>query len=629
MRQFTLGQRLRYGFDNVMAQGTIALLGWLALASLVMIVTIALIARLTPEGEELGLAGLIWMGLMRTLDTGTMGGDTGSPTFLGAMLAVTLGGVFLVGTLIGVLTAGVEGKLAELRKGRSFVAEHGHTVILGWNEQVFSIITELVIANANQKRSCVVILADQDKVVMEDALRAKIASTGRTRIVCRSGNPIDLADLEIVNLPGARAIIVLSPDGEDPDSQVIKTILAITNNPTRRPEPYHVVAEIRERKNMEAARLVGGDETQLVEIGDVISRIIVQTCRQSGLSVVYTELLDFGGDEIYFHEEPALVGRPLGDALLAYESSAVIGLQFAGGRVALKPPLDTVIQPGDRVIAISADDDTVRLSGRSDLGIEAAAIQTAAPLPAHPEHTLILGWNRRAPAIINELDHYVAAGSSVTVVADYDEGGEEIAARCPDLRNQTVTVAVGDTTDRTTLQRLDVGRFQHIIVLCYSDLLEPQRADARTLVTLLHLRDLTAGRDEHVSIVSEMLDIRNRQLAEVTRADDFIVSDRLISLMLAQISENKHLTAVFEDIFDPEGAEIYLKPAGDYVAPGRPVNFYTIAEAARRRDQIAIGYRLAAQQKAADKAYGVRVNPPKSELVTFEDGDRVIVIAEE
>ena len=91
-------------------------------------------------------------------------------------------------------------------------------------------------------------------------------------------------------------------------------------------------------------------------------------------------------------------------------------------------------------------------------------------------------------------------------------------------------------------------------------------------MTLLHLRDIADRKGVDLSIVSEMLDVRNRHLAEVTRADDFIVSDRIVSLMLAQISENKALNAVFADLFDPEGSEIYLKPAGDYVALDTPVD---------------------------------------------------------
>ncbi len=79
-----------------------------------------------------------------------------------------------------------------------------------------------------------------------------------------------------------------------------------------------------------------------------------------------------------------------------------------------------------------------------------------------------------------------------------------------------------------------------------------------------------------------MLDVCNRELAKVTEADDFIVSDKLISLLMAQVSENKHLHAVFADLFDSDGSEIYLKPAQDYVALHQPLNFYTVVEAARR-----------------------------------------------
>ncbi len=62
-----------------------------------------------------------------------------------------------------------------------------------------------------------------------------------------------------------------------------------------------------------------------------------------------------------------------------------------------------------------------------------------------------------------------------------------------------------------------------------------------------------------------MLDIRNRQLADITSADDFIVSDKLISLLMSQVAENKFLMRVFEDLFDADGSEIYIKSAKEYV----------------------------------------------------------------
>ncbi len=623
--------RLRYSFDNLMSKGTIALIGGLAVLSLIIILAAAVIGYIlgiAPEGgERLGFVELAWMNLMRTLDAGTMGGDAGWGLRI-VMLGVTIGGIFVISTLIGVLTTGIEDKLGELRKGRSRVIESGHTVILGWSSQAFTIISELVVANANQSQPCIVILGDKDKVEMEDEIRDRVGDTGRTRVVCRRGSPIEIADLNIVSLHTARSIIVVSPEGDDPDSQVIKTMLAITNNPERRPEPYHIVAEIRDPKNLHVARMVGRDEVELVLVGELVARIMAQTCRQSGLSVVYTELLDFGGDEIYFKEEPGLVGKTFGEALLAYEDSAVIGLSSKESGARFNPPMDTRIQAGDKIVAISQDDDTIRLSGLGDLGINEQAIQAARPLQPAPERTLILGWNWRAPAIINELDRYVAPGSQLTIVADFPEGEAEISRCCSALTNQTVTFRPDDTTDRRTLDSLQVEAYHHVILLCY-DTLDPQQADARTLITLLHLRDIAERAGRTFSIVSEMLDVRNRNLAEVTRADDFIVSDKLISLMLAQVSENKALNAILTDIFDPEGSEIYLKPAANYVRLGEPVNMYTVVEAARQRGEIALGYRLHQHAGDAAQTYGVVVNPDKSRPVTFAERDRIIVVSEE
>lgn len=630
MRKISFMDRLRYAFDNTMSKGTGALIAWLGIISLLFILGMAALAYFTgitvqddkPEG--LDFFDLAWRSLLRTLDPGTMGGDSGRPEFLGAMLIVTLGGIFLVSTLIGILSSGIEAKLQDLRKGRSFVVERDHTLILGWSPAIFTIISELVEANASRRGACIVILADKDKIEMEDEIRAKVANTRGTRIVCRTGSPLDLTDLEIANPHAARAIIILAPETGDPDTHVIKTILAITNNANRNMDKYHIVAEIREPRNMEVARMVGRDEVELILSSDLISRITVQACRQSGLSVVYTELLNFGGDEIYFKAEPALAGKTFGEALFAYQDSAVIGVQTQDGKTRLNPPMETRLAAGDRLIAISEDDDTIKLSGKTDWGISADAIQTPLPAAAKPERTLILGWNRRGPSILAELDNYVAPGSQTTIV-DIDEGIETKVAK---TRNQSLTFHQDDPTDRRLLDGLRVSEFDHIIVLSDSDNFDAQQADARTLITLLHLRDLSERAGKDFAIVSEMLDVRNRELAEITRADDFIVSNQLVSLLLSQVSENKHLNAVFADLFDPEGSEIYLKPIENYVRTGQPLNFYTVVQAARQRGEVAIGYRLKRDAHDAAKSYGVAVNPDKSNSVAFEKGDKVIVLAE-
>ena len=630
----TFRQRLRYQFDNLMARGTPALIGMLFVLSLTVIILAAVIIsgfslRQAGSSDTLSFGEAFWESLMRTLDSGTMGGDTGTGFRL-IMFFVTIGGIFVVSTLIGVLSNGIEAQMDRLRKGRSKVLESNHTLVLGWSPQVFTILNELMIANENQNKARIVVLADKDKVEMEDEIRERVEVKGKTRIICRSGSPIDPNDLEITSPHAAKSIIVLPPENSDPDTDVIKTVLAITNNPNRRAEPYHIVTQIRDAKNMDVLKLVGEkDKVLAVLTGDLIARVVAQTSRQSGLSVVYTELMDFGGDEIYFKREPSLTGKTYGQVLLAYEDSCVMGLRKADGKILLNPSMDSRIEAGDQIFALSEDDDTIRLSSQNLPPINEAVIRSdERALKAQPEKCLILGWNRSGTTIVRELDNYVVKGSQVTVVADIYNIEKQIRAQGGRLKNQKLVVQEGETTDRDLLNELNVADYDHVIVLAYSTL-EPQEADAKTLVTLLHLRDMAQKDETPFSIVSEMLDLRNRELAEATQVDDFIVSEHLVSLMMSQLSENAELFDVFTDIFDPEGSEIYLKPVSDYVVTGEPVNFYTVVEAACRRGETALGYRITSEATNAGKSYGIHTNPKKSEKVSFAPEDKVIVIAED
>jgi voltage-gated potassium channel Kch len=628
MRKITLADRLRYRFDNTISRGTVALIGWLfvLLAALVLASSLVVYASgVAPEagGRRPGFLDTVWLSLMRTIDPGGVGGDQGSWPFLLSMLAVTAGGILVFSTLVGIIFTGIDNKLDGLRKGRSFVVEKGHTVVYGWSSEVFSVVSELVVANESRPSACVAVLAEKDKVEMEDEIRDRVGNTKNTRVVCRTGDPIDIDDLELVNPHEARSIIVLPPEGEDADSRVIKTLLALTNNPNRREEPYHIVSRMREPENLGVARMVGGAEVELVPVDDLIARITAQTCRQSGLSVVYTDLLDFGGDEIYFRREASLVGRTFGEALTAYESCSVIGLRTKEGRIELNPPTETEVTAGDALILIAEDDGAIALSEDADPEVDTGSIRKPRPRTEKPERTLILGWNDRAPTMIGQLDRYVPPGSEITVVAPEDSG---LPNRFDGLTHLSAEFRAGNTSDRRALEALEVPSYDHVIVLSYSGGFGD--ADSRALVSLLHLREIAERSGRSFSIVSEMLDDRNRELAEIARADDFIVSDRLVSLMMSQVSENKEYAAVFEELIDPEGSELYLKPAEEYVKPGVSLSFYTVVESARRRGEIAVGYRVKAEAGNPRKSYGVRLNPAKSRRIVLAEGDRVIVLAE-
>ncbi|MGW1077056.1 CASTOR/POLLUX-related putative ion channel [Streptomyces sp. NPDC002537] len=618
-----LRDRLRYWFDSTMDRGTPALIGWLALASVTLIgVITVLVVVFTDSDTEAngGWAGVAWMSMLRTLDAGTMGGDKGAPLFLALMLAVTIGGIFIVSALIGVLTTGLDNRIQQLRKGRSQLVERGHTVVLGWSEQVFTVVAELVEANQSERRSCVVVLADRDKVDMDDQIRLRVPDTGRTRVICRSGSPLKRADLELVSPDTAKSVMVLPPVGDDRDTTVIKILLLLNNRAWTGPRPP-VVAAVQESDNLAVARLAAGDGALVIDADDFAVRLVAQSHRQSGLSAVCDELLSFIGNEIYLRREPALTDTTYGEALDRYDLGIPIGLRRPDGTVLVNPAMDTVIGADDEMILVAEDDVFIRLAETTP-PVLASAIVSVPGRPSAPDRTLLIGWNSRAPKIVELLDQLVRPGSVLDVAAPVRPAAELAAPRAG--------LALGyrycEPTSRKSLEALGLGGYQHVVVLS-DESVDPGLADDRTLVTLLHLRDIEVGLGDPYSIVTEMNVDSNREVAQVTRADDFIVSTKLTCLLLTQLAENRHLHAVFADLFDPAGSEIYLKPAPHYLRPGAEVNFTTVVAAARLRGETAIGYRLG-RDNGKPPSYGVFLNPPKAAPVTLCEGDHVIVLAE-
>ncbi|MCX6400901.1 MAG: hypothetical protein NTX33_13355 [Propionibacteriales bacterium] len=623
-----LRAQLRYGFDNTMSRGTPALVGWLFAVTLVLVFFFAVIDVISSlRDEDLGFWKASFQALMHALDPGTVAGDTGSWQFLVTMLVLTVAGLFIVSALIGVIAAGIDARIADLQRGRSVVLESGHTVILGWSDSIFTVISEIAIANESRRKPVIAVQADRDKVEMEEDIRAKVADLRGTRVVCRSGSPSDLDDLAIVSPGASRSVVVLSPDapsgreGFDPDREVIKSLLALRSTDDG-PNGPRVVAQLRDPSNLEVARLIGRDRAaglSLLDVRETVAKLVVQTSRQSGAAAVYRELFDYDGDEIYFLEQHGLAEATYADAQLHFETLTVIGVVGPGG-VRLNPAAGTVV--GAQSLVVVAEDDSILAAApQSTATVDRGAFAVRPIEEPRPTHGVVLGWNERAPIIVSELDRYAAPGSTLTVVTSYGAEG------LPATANLVVTVVEESTTRRAVLDTHVATHVDQVIVLCYSDDLDAEAADATTLITLLHVRDILALASSQAPVVSEMMDDRNRALAQVADIDDVVVSGEIVSLIVAQLAEDDRIEPVFHDLLQADGSEIYLRPASWYVVPGREVDWATVVAAASEHGETAIGFSSASLAEGGSR-FGVVVNPAKSDRVEVHEGDRVVVLAE-
>jgi ion channel POLLUX/CASTOR len=624
-RRIGVVARLRYRFDTAMSRGTGIVILWLGGITVGLVFIAALVLTVfgigVNEDKTPSLLERFWQSLLRILDPGTFSGDAGWPLRI-TMLLVTLLGVLIGGSLIGLIVAGVDSKVEQLRRGRSVVAERGHTLILGWSPRIFTLISEIVEANANRRRGCIVVLASEEKPTMEEAIRERVGDTKTTSIVCRTGDPSSPQDLLIANADEARSIVALA-GGEDgvADAEAVKAVLAVMSSESRRTSAA-VVAELNEAETARALHEASQGNVVTVRAADVIARVTAQACRQSGLSLVWRDLLDFSGDEIYLQIAPELQGHRYGEALLAFDTSSVIGRRAADGTISVNPAMETVFEPGDSVIAISADDDTVVLTGF--VAEDAPDVVLSPPPPDGTDRLLVVGWSHLGPVVLRELDQFAPPGSTVDVLADPDlvDPGELVDL---DLGRLRVTYqSTGGNLDELGAS-VRAQQYDKVIVLGYRRGLTPPEADARSLLSLLILQQalVASSSGQRPRIVTELLDARDVDLARATGADDFVVSDELSSLMLAQLAERPDLEDVFADLFDVEGSAIALQPATWYVTSGE-VPFRRVVAAARAKGESAIGYRI---EHGPGGLPVVVLNPHKRDLITLGGGDQVVVIA--
>ena len=614
--------KILYKRDDLFSKGTPALIGALAAVSAIVVLFLSLVVWLFRITTEASLSDQLWEYSMIVLKGDPTNGAPWAYRLTTQIIVYV--GIFFTSVLIGIFATSIKGKIDELRKGRSLVIEKNHILILGWSDDITTIISELIEANESEKKSCVVVLSEKSKVAMEDKISSNISDRGSTKIVCRSGSPIEMRDLQIVSPQTTKAIIILAERGELADIKVIKTILALVNDPARRRNPYHIIAQLNNKKYFDLAENVGKSEVSIVHTSGVISKIAVQSCRQPGLASVYADLLDYAGDEIYVKEEQKLIGKTFGGAMFAYEESSLIGL--VRDKVILNPSIDEVIAEGDKVVVIASDDSNIHLSKKS-VKIDESYINGSCAENEKAENVLILGWNESADYIISELNEFASAGSTLIIAGD----SPEITSRVDDshgMSNQNVNYLCCDITDKASLNKLDFSEIHRVMILACNDQYSREECDARTLITLLLVRNIKDNNGYEYSIVGEILDTVNRDLLTKSKISDFLISEQLVGLTISQIAEQKMFADIFKEIFQADGSEIYFKPISNYIKNSKSMDFYTILKSAQMQNEIAIGYRHVSHRHDPKLNYGIKLNPNKSEVINFNKEDMIIVFSE-
>ncbi len=553
----TLGQRLRYRLDNRLAKGPGSLIGLLAIVALGVVLLAGFLlwvgnVNVNGEGAE-GLEGF-WASLMRTLDPGTMGGDRGW-RFRLTSLVVTVAGIFIVSTLIGLLANGIGARLDELRRGRSRVIETGHTLLLGWSPKVFILLEELSASAAPGECPCVVVLADRDMVEMEEQFRLAFRDSLAVRLVTRTGDPSSPRELLGVSPLQARSVVVLKEESGS-DASTVRTVLALAHlglDPT-----VPVVIELDDGRRTNALAMASSLRILPVVSRDWVAMVTARAVQFPSMAQIYEELLNFDGAEVYFTDVPkALVGRTVHEAVEAVRGGAVFGVRRSGN-VLIAPLPDFTLAQGDEFVLVAGQ--------RTDLAFADAGLSRsvsersdslALPEPARA-HVLILGWNDLGDRVLQILDQSIVAGSLIDVVVPEQT---KVGASLPSFQRLTVREIAGEITDASLLERiLSDSSVTQVLVLSSRSPSGAMSSDADALLAVLELRHLLASRPD-VRVTVEIGDPVNVDLIQRDSREEFIVGERLVCLLMSQMSQTFGVLDVLRSLMSEDDSDIALLPA--------------------------------------------------------------------
>ena len=134
------------------------------------------------------------------------------------------------------------------------------------------------------------------------------------------------------------------------------------------------------------------------------------------------------------------------------------------------------------------------------------------------------------------------------------------------LPNLTVALREADLMANGVYDELDLSEYDNVLVLSQGgDGADPEKVDSETIIILLMLRNqleqLPPGQPRP-KLITEVMDSKNQSLVARTGVNDFIISNRQMSMLVAQISEEPDILRVYDQIFSEDGSEIYIKSIG-------------------------------------------------------------------
>jgi hypothetical protein len=657
---YPLSSRIRYRIDNFMSKGStsifFALLSLFLCGFFLMVIVRTIANFILPDQTLSSWLEIPWRVYVAVME-GSAAETDGDSNWLAKMTSIigVLVGLILFSSMVAFITSVFESKLEELKRGRSIVLEKDHTLILGFGDRILEIVRELIEANESEKDASIVILAENDKEEMDNIIRDNIENSLSTRIITRSGVTTNINNLKKVTAENAKSIIIMNSaaswksenEKKLADALVLKSIMSIIAVCNGEKHPP-IVCEIHSKRDQALAQEISSGIVKALNEVSVLSRMIAQLAlSRNGLSIVYSDMVGFGGNEFYFYQPDKGWGKELtfGESLNRFKSSTPIGIHTEQGKIILNPPKETLIKEKDDLIVFAEDDSTIFYFEEP---VFIPKTNSIPPLKStlRTQRVALLNWTTKTDIIMDRLCSYLPEKSELCTFVDQKTNEMDHHAHLLSKKYPGIDISVKelDLNDLDKLDKINPHSFDSLLILSPGGS-TIEEMDAYVISLLIRIRQIlilnsSKNNDQRNKIekkwpklITEVMDSDNIDIILNSGVEDFMVSNQFVSQIMAQVSEEPLALDVYDDLFKAEGSELYIKPASYYFnfaeKDSISIQYGECVQAAQLRDEVILGVQLQSEQKNKDKMFGISLIPDKNTIFTLTANDGLISLAQD
>ena len=515
---------IKYRIDRMLNKGLFYQLMLLVFAIIILLLTVSIfiiVAFKYPPKQA------FWDSLMQFIDTGNISSVEGNTGIVITFLLVTFVGVCGWGSLIAMINKALQDRINNLSKGNAFIMEKNHAIILGYGEEALTIIEEFIMA----KVKTIIILSEHNVDVIRKRV-SFIKGYKNTNIIIREGTTSRIENIKLLNIGKSSSISIINND----DTESLNILLALKKiiEEDEIDKKINICVLVHEEDTIEIIKSIE-DKNFVIHViykYEILYKLIAQSIIYTGLSNVYEDLFSNDGNIFCIENEHNFEDYSFKDAALKYLDKGMIllGITKEDRSQLLIPNYDYVIKKENRLVFLSRNDNDD--SVKEYPNIKPSIIK-------YKNNILLICEEKRYVEIIKEISEYIE-NHSITMLS-YDSIKSE--------RNKYKFI----------LEKLKKENTTKIVLIS-----EDNITDVKSINVLLIIRQIIRKENLNIAILSLLNSIQKRNLIYSDDVRDFIVSGKLIGMLMAQASLSSNILYIFCGLLSKNGKDIIMSPYADY-----------------------------------------------------------------